>query len=170
MSYDAGLHGLGQRYFLQALKLAESSGDRLLGASIVDAMSHQATFLGRFKEAANLARAARMGTATAGSPSAAAHFYATKVLADSYLDQGGAEKATEVALDALRIGEHLKSARCGAYVGEFRNRLQKVGKTREVTDFLEQAAITKLRTAQGARAVRHTKSGRIFIGRDTAMG
>jgi hypothetical protein len=33
MSYDAGLHGLAQRYFIQALRLAESTGDRLLGAS-----------------------------------------------------------------------------------------------------------------------------------------
>ena len=53
---------LAQRYFIQALGLAQAAGDRLLGASILDAMSHQATYTGRFGEAASLARAARAGT------------------------------------------------------------------------------------------------------------
>lgn len=236
MSYDAGLHGLAQRYFVQALRLADETGDRLLGASILDAMSHQATFLGRYQEAAKLARAARMGTESAGSASALAHFYAmearalarlgdaaecdramaaavreferrrpddpadwfeyfndaelaaelghcnrdlkrsvdastyatqslgptssgyirsdffaTMVLADSYLDQGEAEKACEVALEALQIGEQLKSARCGAYVGEFRERLSRMEKSRAVADFIEQAATTRLWTPEDAR-------------------
>ncbi|WP_020418546.1 hypothetical protein [Amycolatopsis sp. ATCC 39116] len=239
MSYDAGLHGLAQRYFIQALRLAESTEDRLLGASILDAMSHQATFLGNYREAANLARAARMGTETAGSALALAHFYAmearalarlgdaagcdhamsaavreferskpeddpadwfsyfneselaaelghcnrdlrravnastyasqslgptpsgyvrsdffaTMVLADAYLDQGEAEQACEVALNALQLGEQLKSARCGAYVNEFRQRLAKVGKSPVVAGFLERAATTRLWTPNDARKV-----------------
>lgn len=230
MSYDAGLHGLAQRYFIQALKLAELTGDRLLGASILDAMSHQATFVGRYREAANLARAARLGTESAGSPSATAHFYAmearalarlgdaaecdramaasvreferrnpeddpadwfgyfneselaaelghcnrdlgratdassyaahsigptdsgylrsdfftTMVLADAYLDQGEAEEACRVALSALEIGEQLKSARCQAYVSEFRQRLSRVGNNTVTRDFVEQASNTRL--------------------------
>ncbi|OLF07493.1 regulator [Actinophytocola xinjiangensis] len=239
MSYDAGLHGLAQRYFIQALRLAESAEDRLLGASILDAMSHQATFLGRFKEAANMARAARMGTATAGSASATAHFaamearalarlgdkagcgeamatavreferrdvandpadwfayfndaelaaelghcnrdlgraldastyatqslgptpsgyvrsdfFATMVLADAYLDQGEVEQACGVALEALAIGEQLKSARCGAYVEEFRTRLAKVGTSPAAKAFVEQAAARRLWTPNDARTV-----------------
>jgi transcriptional regulator with XRE-family HTH domain len=44
MSYDsAPRSALAQRYFIQALALAQAGGDRLLGASILDAMSHQAT-------------------------------------------------------------------------------------------------------------------------------
>ena len=63
MSYDsAPRSALAQRYFIQALALAQAGGDRLLGASILDAMSHQATYTGRFGEAASLARAARTGT------------------------------------------------------------------------------------------------------------
>ncbi|PXY32643.1 regulator [Prauserella muralis] len=237
MSYDAGLHGLAQRYFIQALRLAEATGDRLLGASILDAMSHQATFLGNYREAANLARAARMGTETAGSPSASAHYYAmearalarlgdaaacdramsaavreferrnphddpadwfdyfneaelaaelghcnrdlgraadattyatqslgptesgyirsdffaTMVLADAYLDQGEAEQACQVALDALHIGEQLKSARCHAYVGEFRERLARVGRSPVVANFIEQATNTRLWLPEDAR-------------------
>ena len=74
MSYDSGLHGLAQRYFIQALKMTEAADDRLLGGSILDAMSHQATFLGRFTEAANLARAAEAGTRGLAVPSLASHF------------------------------------------------------------------------------------------------
>ncbi|NYI95925.1 tetratricopeptide (TPR) repeat protein [Streptomonospora nanhaiensis] len=232
MTYDAGVHGLAQRYFIQALKLAEATGENLRAASILDAMSHQATFLGNFREAANLARTARMGTEAAGSPSAQAHFYAmearalarlgeradcdramaaavreferrdpdndpadwfgyfddaelaaelghcnrdlgrpvdasayaeqslggngylrsdffaTMVLADSYLDQGEAEEACRVALTGLEIGENLKSARCRVYVDEFRQRLKRVGDSPVVRDFAEQARTARLWKAE----------------------
>jgi hypothetical protein len=48
MSYDS-MPGssLAQRYFIQALALAQAGNDRLLGASVLDAMSHQATYAGR---------------------------------------------------------------------------------------------------------------------------
>jgi hypothetical protein len=75
MSYDAGLHGLAQRYFIQALALADAADDQLLAASILDAMSHQASFLGRYRESANMARAARLGTASVGVPILTAHFH-----------------------------------------------------------------------------------------------
>ncbi|WP_214364971.1 XRE family transcriptional regulator [Pseudonocardia sp. H11422] len=73
-SYDVGHHGLAQRYFIQALALADAADDRSLAASILDAMSHQATYLGRFREAANLARAAHLGTTSLGIPVLSAHF------------------------------------------------------------------------------------------------
>ncbi len=60
-SYDCGLHGLAQRYFVQALRLAQSAADRRLACSVLSAMSHQATYLGHLPEAANLARAAHSG-------------------------------------------------------------------------------------------------------------
>ena len=63
MTYDsAPASALAQGYFVQALALAQAGNDRLLGGSILDAMSHQATFAGRFTDAANLARAALTGT------------------------------------------------------------------------------------------------------------
>lgn len=75
MAYDAGLHGLAQRYFIQALGFADAGDDRLLAASILDAMSHQASFLGRYREAANMARAARLGTEKVGVPILTSHFH-----------------------------------------------------------------------------------------------
>lgn len=61
MAYDSGWHGLGRRYFLQALALAHHADDRKLGASTLSAMSHQANYLGEHQEAKHLARAAQQG-------------------------------------------------------------------------------------------------------------
>lgn len=103
MAYDAGLHGLAQRYFVQALQLADAAGARLLGASILDAMSHQATFLGHTHEAVNLARAARAGAAGMATPSLEAHFHAMEARA---LAAGGDSSAADRALSAsVRVFE-----------------------------------------------------------------
>jgi transcriptional regulator with XRE-family HTH domain len=76
MSYDsAPASALAQGYFVQALALAQAGNDRVLGASILDAMSHQATFTGRYTEAASLARAARAGTRDIATPTLTAHFH-----------------------------------------------------------------------------------------------
>ena len=75
MSYDSvPRSALAQRYFIQALA-GQAAGVRLLGASILDAMSHQATYTGRFGEAANLARAARTGTTGIATATLTAHFH-----------------------------------------------------------------------------------------------
>jgi transcriptional regulator with XRE-family HTH domain len=65
-AYDAGLHGLGQRYLVQALRLALAAADLPLGAEIIAAMSHQASYLGAAEEAVDLARAAARTAADAG--------------------------------------------------------------------------------------------------------
>ena len=103
MSYDAGAHGLAQRYFVQALRLAEAADDKLLGASILDAMSHQATFLGHSHEAANLARAALAGARGAMTPALEAHFRAMEARA---LAVGGDSVGAQHALsEAVRAFE-----------------------------------------------------------------
>jgi len=230
-SYDSGLHGVVQGYFVQALRLAEAGRDRRLGCSILSAMSHQATFLGHYGEAINLGRAARAGLASVATPGltaqflamearalagakeargcqaalaaagrnfahadpaidpefisyfneaelsaelahcfrdlgdgrrAAQHaaaaepqpdgeyarsdFFVTMVLADAYADQNDPEQACHTALDALRIGEPLTSARSGIYVHEFRQRLERFAGSQAVRDFQEQAAEYRLWT------------------------
>ncbi|MFD3402944.1 hypothetical protein ACFWUU_19820 [Kribbella sp. NPDC058693] len=67
MAYDVGLHGLARRYFVQALSLAHASGDRPLGGKVLALMSHQANYLGDFREAVDLARAAALGAGGAAS-------------------------------------------------------------------------------------------------------
>jgi tetratricopeptide (TPR) repeat protein len=103
MSYDAGKHGLAQRYFIQALRLAHTAENSLLAGSILDAMSHQATFLGRGREAANLARAARNGTRGIATSTLTAHFYAMEARALAIADESvGAQRALS---EAVRIFE-----------------------------------------------------------------
>ncbi|MGH3281088.1 MAG: helix-turn-helix domain-containing protein [Trebonia sp.] len=76
MTYDsAPTSPLAQGYFIQALSLSQAGGDRVLGGSILDAMSHQATFAGRFTDAASLARAALAGTRGTAPPTLTAHFH-----------------------------------------------------------------------------------------------
>ena len=100
MSYDSSPRSaLAQRYFIQALALAQAAGDRLLGASILDAMSHQATFTGRFGEAANLARAARTGTAGIATATLTAHFHTMEARALARLgDARGCDRSLAEAV------------------------------------------------------------------------
>jgi ATP/maltotriose-dependent transcriptional regulator MalT len=222
MSYDACHHGLAQRYFLQALRLAQDGNDRRLAGSILSAMSHQATFLGHYTQAATLARAARMGISGVATPTLMAQFHAmearalartgdkhgteqalaeaarflerrnsgdepewityfdeaelaaeaahcfrdvnrarqavehagnamsgshvrsdffvTMVLADAHLRAGDVEEACRVTLDALDLGEQLRSARAVSYLAEFRQGLAHRGSGRAARDLAEQAA------------------------------
>ncbi|GAB2911601.1 hypothetical protein [Streptomyces heilongjiangensis] len=95
MSYDSGLHGIAQRYLIQALRMTQSAGDRLLGGSVLSAMSHQATFLGRYQDAATLARAAYAGPGFALGPTMAAQFRAMEARALARL---GDERGCDLAL------------------------------------------------------------------------
>jgi hypothetical protein len=100
MTYDCTpSSGLAQRYFVQALALAKAADDRLLGASILDAMSHQATYTGRFSDAVNLARAARTGTGTVATPTLTAHFHTMEARALARLsDAKGCDRALAEAV------------------------------------------------------------------------
>jgi hypothetical protein len=107
MSYDTAHHGIAQRYFVQALRLAQDGGDRRLAGSILSAMSHQATFLGNFREATRLARAARMGISRVATPTLLAQFHAMEARGLSGAgDVHGAEAAlakSARALEAQRL-------------------------------------------------------------------
>jgi hypothetical protein len=223
-NYDCGLHGIAQRYYVHALRLAQAGNDRQLACSIMSAMSHQATYLGHTTEAANLARAAHGGLRDLATPALTAQFRAmearalaragdtrachaaltaaeqafrtwesgrdpdfidyfneaelsaeiahcfrdlgdarraadhaskaapsdgqyarsdffiTMVLADALADQDEPGQACQRALNALRVGATVTSARCVTYVREFRTRLIKFGDSAEVRDFTRQAA------------------------------
>ncbi len=66
MAVDTGQPGLAQRYYIQALRLAQAAGDRGYGGYVLAAsMSHLAAQLGNPREIAQLARAAQEGRAGA---------------------------------------------------------------------------------------------------------
>jgi len=100
MSYDSAPgSSLAQRYFIQALALAQAGDDRLLGASVLDAMSHQATYTGRFREAASLARAAMSGTRGIATPTLTAHFHTMEARALARLgDAKGCDRSLSEAV------------------------------------------------------------------------
>jgi hypothetical protein len=95
-SYDAGLHGLAQRYLVQALRFSAGAGDRALGAEILAAMSHQAAYKRASAEAVDLARAAGRAAAEAGVTAIQAE---SAVLEAQGHAVGGDEPACALALD-----------------------------------------------------------------------
>lgn len=71
-AYDMAEHGAAQRYLILALDLAGAAEDTGLGAEILAAMSHQATYLGHVATGVDLARAARQTARRAALPVLAA--------------------------------------------------------------------------------------------------
>ncbi|GLF97290.1 tetratricopeptide repeat protein [Streptomyces yaizuensis] len=79
MAVDTGQPGLAQRYYIQALRLAQAAGDRAYGGYVLAAsMSHLAAQLGNPREIAQLARAAQEGARGHVTPRAEAMFYAAE--------------------------------------------------------------------------------------------
>ncbi|WP_422771702.1 hypothetical protein ACN28C_00780 [Plantactinospora sp. WMMC1484] len=62
--YDSDAHGLAQRYFHQALRLAKASSDRRFGGYVVALLVNQAMFLREYRQAIGFAEA---GLRSAGS-------------------------------------------------------------------------------------------------------
>ncbi len=60
--YDAGQHGLAQRYYIAGLRAAHSADDRPLGAHILGSMAYQTAHQGRPTEAVTLIETAVTGT------------------------------------------------------------------------------------------------------------
>jgi tetratricopeptide (TPR) repeat protein len=67
MAFDAEVHGLAQRYLIQALGFARLAGDDPLTAEILAAMSQQAVYVTRPDQAIDMARAACSVASRTGS-------------------------------------------------------------------------------------------------------
>ncbi|OKI09995.1 transcriptional regulator [Streptomyces sp. CB02923] len=79
MAVDTGQPGLAQRYYIQALRLAQAAGDRGYGGYVLAAsMSHLAASLGNPREIAQLAKAAQEGARGHVTPRAEAMFFAAE--------------------------------------------------------------------------------------------
>ena len=100
MAVDTGQPGLAQRYYIQALRLAQAAGDRAYGGYVLAAsMSHLAAQLGNPREIAQLARAAQEGARGQVTPRAEAMFYAAEARGHALL--GDARTCQQVAGRAL---------------------------------------------------------------------
>jgi transcriptional regulator with XRE-family HTH domain len=100
MAYDAGKHGLAQRYMAQALRLSHAANDRAFGGRILAAMSHQALHLGDVRHGLDFACAARAGTQGAVTPTTAAMLATMEACA--YAARGDASPCLRTLSDAER--------------------------------------------------------------------
>ncbi|MFD8261866.1 tetratricopeptide repeat protein [Streptomyces griseoluteus] len=108
-SYDIAAHGLAQRYFVQALRLAQAAGDRAYGSYVLVTMSRQAVYLGHGREAVQLARVAQQGIGTGAAPVVQALLHAAEARAHAVLGETractGALVRAERALETARPGD-----------------------------------------------------------------
>ncbi|MFE9646673.1 regulator [Streptomyces sp. NPDC006365] len=105
-SYDIAAHGLAQRYFVQALRLAQAAGDRPYGSYVLVTMSRQAVYLGHGREAVQLARVAQQGVGSSGPPVVQALLHAAEARGHGVLGEVRACTASlvraERAMEAAR--------------------------------------------------------------------
>ncbi|MFE3069813.1 regulator [Streptomyces sp. NPDC059247] len=110
-SYDIAAHGLAQRYFVQALRLAQAAGDRAYGSYVLLTMSCQAVYLGHGREAVQLARVAQQGVGPAAPPVVQAMLHAVEARGHAVLGEARACTASlvraERALEAARPGDEV---------------------------------------------------------------
>jgi hypothetical protein len=110
-SFDIAAHGLAQRYFVQALRLAQAAGDRGYGSYVLVTMSRQAVYLGHGREAVQLARVAQQGAGGAAPPVVQALLHAVEARGHGVLGETRACTASlaraERALEAARPGDEV---------------------------------------------------------------
>lgn len=104
-AYDAGRHAAAQRYLTYGLRLARDAGDVLLGARLLANLSHQANYLGRYRDAVQLSRAAITTSTGIPAPATLAMLHAMEARALASLADGpGAERALGRAETSLHQG------------------------------------------------------------------
>ncbi len=74
-AFDAGEHGLAQRYYIAGLRAAHSADDRPFGAHILATMARQATCQGQPREAVTFIETALAGTRGQATPALLAELY-----------------------------------------------------------------------------------------------
>ncbi|KWW98455.1 hypothetical protein LI90_75 [Carbonactinospora thermoautotrophica] len=99
MAYDDEQHGLAQRYYIQAVRLATEGGDPLMRSTVLRSMAAQAAWLGHGPQALRLAEAAAEGAR--GKAHARAQAFYAGMQAEAY----AANKEPRRAREAMRIAE-----------------------------------------------------------------
>ncbi|MEU9953937.1 transcriptional regulator [Streptomyces sp. NPDC047939] len=87
-AYDSDAHGLAQRYFHQALRLAKASGDRGLGGYVIALLVNQSLFLADFRQSVAVAEAALRAAGRDITPALAADLHAMQAKAYAHLGDG----------------------------------------------------------------------------------
>ncbi|MFH9608706.1 transcriptional regulator [Streptomyces sp. NPDC017448] len=107
-AYDSDAHGLAQRYFHQALRLAKSSGDRGLGGYVIALLTTQSLFLGDHRRSIAFAEAALRAAGDHITPALAADLYAMQAKAYARLGDAAGARAcigrAEAQADRIHTG------------------------------------------------------------------
>lgn len=103
MTVDIGRPSLAQRYYIQALRLAQAAGDRALGGFVLaDGMANIAPFLGHPREVVPLALAARGGTRNHSTPTLEALFHLAEARGHALVGEAlSCEKSADLAIKTL---------------------------------------------------------------------
>lgn len=118
MAVDTGQPGLAQRYYIQALRLAQAAGDRGYGGYVLAAsMSHLAASLGNPREISQLARAAQEGTRGQVTSTAQAMFHAAE--ARGHAQTGDAKSFQLSASRAMEAMERSRPADDPEWIAHF---------------------------------------------------
>ncbi|WP_420081322.1 transcriptional regulator [Streptomyces sp. JL4002] len=92
-AYDSDAHGLAQRYFHQALRLAKASGDRGLGAYVIALIVNQSLHLREYRQAVAFAEAALRAAGGHTTAALTADLYAMQAKAYAQLGDSRAALA-----------------------------------------------------------------------------
>lgn len=108
-AYDSDAHGLAQRYFHQALRLAKASGDRAFGAYIIALLVNQSLFLCQYRQAVAFAESALRAAGPHLTPALAADLFAMQAKAYARLGDGVSAlsciRRAEIAAERIRLGQ-----------------------------------------------------------------
>ncbi|MDQ0786006.1 transcriptional regulator [Streptomyces sp. B3I8] len=108
-AYDSDAHGLAQRYFHQALRLAKASGDRGLGAYVIALLVNQSLYLREYRQAVAFAEAALRAAGKQITPALASDLYAMQAKAYAHLGDGSG--ALSCIRRAESAAEHIRRGR-----------------------------------------------------------
>lgn len=98
MAYDAERHGVAQRYFVQALRLAKDADQPAYGAYVLNTMSHQALYLSRPDQALRFALAAKANGHVSSVPIVATE--ATLLAAQAHAQMGNTSECSAFLAEA----------------------------------------------------------------------
>lgn len=105
-AYDSDAHGLAQRYFHQALRLAKASGDRGLGAYVIALIVNQSLHLREYRQAVAFAEAALRAAGRHTTPALAADLHAMQ--AKAYAQLGDTRAALACIREAEAAAERIR--------------------------------------------------------------
>lgn len=184
MAYEAANHGLAERYLIQSLRLAQESGDALLGSHVLAGMSDQATLMGHPHEGLKLAQTGQHGLRRHRPSAALSDLCALEARAHAALGDQRASLAAiaraESTFDQIAADDEPEWARFidVPYLwGEFANcardlQLPELGQTfaqQSITESARQRRARRGALSTYGLAISHLQRGELDVACDTAQ-